>query len=99
MQNNILGSWKTEKGWLTRPAIKEGIKDEGNQVVIGVDGIDVEAQSVFVQVDIVPNLLRGLMVNVGRGTNIGLTRTRTRIEGMVRATRHHGIGSGGSVPI
>lgn len=66
-------------------------------MVIGVDGIDVEAQSVFVQVDIVPNLLSRLMVNVGRGTNIGLTLTR--IERMVRATRHHGIGSGGSVPI
>lgn len=45
---------------------------------IGVMVVDLEAQGVFVDIDIVPYLLGGLVVDVGRRSGGGGTRGGTR---------------------
>lgn len=48
------------------PSIIECIENERNEVAVRVVVIKLEAQRVFVNIDMVPDLLGSLMVNIGR---------------------------------
>jgi hypothetical protein len=42
-----------------KPAIEKGIEIKGNQVVMGIVGIKMKLQSMFMQVNIIPYFLSG----------------------------------------